>query len=474
MEKYPSISKRLNEPYNTIKDDTPLSHMYTIREVTEHAMEISDDLLADEINATRKPNPKSAMKKKMGKQVVGESCTPKKSLKIRIKQRKSTPTTPIPPIDDVERYYLIEATQLSLVVAKTAKKYEAQPNVALVESKILEEDVEKLVDGEEESDDDDFANTIILSYEDPAKTAKEYDAQPNVALVESKILEKDVEKLVDVEEEFDDDDFADTMILSYEDPSTRLELRSRKENLGEIVDDDKTYVDKNDDPKDDDDNDNDDDDHNDHALIRTRKMDKAHAKELTNIDVPMSDAPSQPTSSHHTHLKGIVVECVEDKIVTSTTNELVKDNLPWLMVDAVKKEREQSKAEVLALISQEFAAHAPKITEELFKIHMKNTVFNVHPTSCASTASIPDLQQQLYLKMKYDLQSQVADSKLWNFLNVKYEMYSASTDSCRFDAFHKQDHDNHPDDDALPEGEKSAKRQKTSRGSKSASGSSSK
>ncbi|GKC94104.1 hypothetical protein Tco_1159546 [Tanacetum coccineum] len=49
MEKYPSISKRLNEPYNTIKDDTPLSHMYTIREVIEHAMEILDDLLADEI-----------------------------------------------------------------------------------------------------------------------------------------------------------------------------------------------------------------------------------------------------------------------------------------------------------------------------------------------------------------------------------------------------------------------------------------
>nr|GEW71866.1 hypothetical protein [Tanacetum cinerariifolium] len=101
--------------------------------------------------------------------------------------------------------------------------------------------------------------------------------------------------------------------------------------------------------------------------------------------------------------------------------------------NVVKKEREQLKAEVHALISQEFAAHAPKIIKEIFRIHMQNTVLIVHPNSSASTASILDLQQ-LYLKMKSDLQS--------------------------------QDHDDHPDNDALHEGEKSAKMKKTSRGSK--------
>ncbi|GKG35609.1 hypothetical protein Tco_0440763, partial [Tanacetum coccineum] len=46
----------------------------------------------------------------------------------------------------------------------------------------------------------------------------------------------------------------------------------------------------------------------------TRRMDKAHAKELTDTDVPMPDALSQPTSSRHTHLKGIIAECAEDKV----------------------------------------------------------------------------------------------------------------------------------------------------------------
>ncbi|GJU30772.1 hypothetical protein Tco_1174361 [Tanacetum coccineum] len=207
MEKYPSIPKRLNEPYNSIKDYTPLCHMYTTREVIVRAIEILDNLGRSSNNSTklvestqgttRTPNHKLAKKNKKGKQSVGESNTPKKSLKIRIKQRKYTPTAPLPPLNDVERDNLIEATQLSL--------------------DILEEDVEKQVEGEEE---------------------------------------------------YDDDEFMDIMILSYEDSSTRLELRSHKENSEEIVFDD----DKHDDAKNDDDDNDDDDDHNAHALIITRRM----------------------------------------------------------------------------------------------------------------------------------------------------------------------------------------------------------
>ncbi|GJW26218.1 hypothetical protein Tco_0040029 [Tanacetum coccineum] len=98
---------------------------------------------------------------------------------------------------------------------------------------------------------------------------------------------------------------------------------------------------------------------------------------------------------------------------------------------------------------------------------MKNTVLNVHPTTSTSTTTTSDLQQQLYLKMKLDLQSQVADPELWNALKAKYEKSSASTNSCRYDAFCKRDHEDHPGDDAPPKEEKSAKRQKTSRSSKS-------
>ncbi|GKD91617.1 hypothetical protein Tco_1367124, partial [Tanacetum coccineum] len=126
------------------------------------------------------------------------------------------------------------------------------------------------------------------------------------------------------------------------------------------------------------------------------------------------------------------------KIASNATNDLIEDNLPRIVANAVKKERESSQAVVPTLISQEFVAHAPKIIEELFRIHMQNTVLNVHPTTSASTATTTsdlqqqlylnmvlnvhpttsastattttsDLQQQLYLKMKSDLQAQVDD-----------------------------------------------------------------
>ncbi|GJV16737.1 hypothetical protein Tco_1362060 [Tanacetum coccineum] len=104
------------------------------------------------------------------------------------------------------------------------------------------------------------------------------------------------------------------------------------------------------------------------------------------------------------------------KLTVSTTNDLMKESLPKMVNDVVTQERESAQA--------------------------INTVLNVHPTTSASTATTTsDLQQQLYMKMKSDLQAQVVDPEN--------------------DAFCKRDHDEHQGDDALPEGEKSMKRQKT-------------
>ncbi|GJR19600.1 hypothetical protein Tco_0968127 [Tanacetum coccineum] len=129
------------------------------------------------------------------------------------------------------------------------------------------------------------------------------------------------------------------------------------------------------------------------------------------------------------------------KIASNATNDQIEDNLPRIIADDVKKEREASQATVPPLISKEFADHAPKIIEELFKIHMKNNVINVHPITSTSTATTPTV----------------------------FEDEDRSSSS---NAFRKRDHDDHLEDDAPPKGEKRVKRQKTSRGSKSASRSS--
>nr|GEY50505.1 hypothetical protein [Tanacetum cinerariifolium] len=58
------------------------------------------------------------------------------------------------------------------------------------------------------------------------------------------------------------------------------------------------------------------------------------------------------------------------KIPLNATNDLIDDNLPWIVANVVKKEREALQVPVPTLISQEIAAHAPKIIKELFKSHM--------------------------------------------------------------------------------------------------------
>nr|GEV46547.1 hypothetical protein [Tanacetum cinerariifolium] len=180
----------------------------------------------------RTPNPVDVQKRKRKeKQVVKETSSPKKSLKIKIRQQKPISITHLPPSDDQERDYLIEATQLSLALDKIAKVYEEQQNVAAVKKQMLEDDVEKLVDEDEESNGTEFADTILFS----------------------------------------DDDFDDS-----------LNPKSHKENLDKNDNDDE----KKDDKKDDDDDDNDDDDdHGDHALIRTRGI-KEKVNEALKYIVP--------------------------------------------------------------------------------------------------------------------------------------------------------------------------------------------
>ncbi|GKG57281.1 hypothetical protein Tco_0584707, partial [Tanacetum coccineum] len=72
-------------------------------------------------------------------------------------------TTPIPPpSDDRERDEIDEATLLSLALHKTAKIVEEQENVAKVQEKLLEKDVEKIVEGEdEESYASEFADSVF-------------------------------------------------------------------------------------------------------------------------------------------------------------------------------------------------------------------------------------------------------------------------------------------------------------------------
>nr|GEU78872.1 hypothetical protein [Tanacetum cinerariifolium] len=273
---------------------------------------------------------------------------------------------------------------------------------------------------------DDIIEATQLSLAE-AKNAKVYEEQQNVALVKNKILEEDVEKLVEGDDESSGDEIANTMVLSDEDSDDRIEPGSHKENLEEIVDDDeKNDDDKHNDAKIDENKDND-DNHTNHSLIKNRKI--GSSKIMTEKMQTRISLTLDPLELTYLWTRQVgIVEKVNEALreiapqpATSATNDLNKDNLLWLVTNDVKKEIEQSKVVVPALISQEFATHAPKVIEKLFKIHMQNIVLNVHPTSSTSTA--------------------------------KFEKPSDSIDSCRYDAFRKHDHDDHPSDGAPQEGE---------------------
>nr|GEV77012.1 hypothetical protein [Tanacetum cinerariifolium] len=178
---------KLKEYYHSIKDDIPLVSVYTTGNVIVQGKLISDAFLTDHIRVTEEykeyekvivgvyvptvqpqpveftqgtirtpgahmtPTPTTIVgdvfqKKRKRKQVAEETSSPKPSLKIRVKQNKLS-TTPIPPpSDDKERDEIAEATQMSLALHKTAKIAEEQENVAIVQNKLMYEDIEKIVD----------------------------------------------------------------------------------------------------------------------------------------------------------------------------------------------------------------------------------------------------------------------------------------------------------------------------------------
>ncbi|GJW06766.1 hypothetical protein Tco_1569189, partial [Tanacetum coccineum] len=287
-------------------------------------------------------------------------------------------------------------------------------------------------------------------------TSNANSEQENMAKVQDKILEDDVEKIVEGEdEESYASEFADSVFLNdEEDSGTRLEPGSHNENPKTVDDDDEEE--KKDDKKDDDDN----DDYDDHAPLRNKVT--CSLEELTATVSPTPTTTSQDRSkskhisSKYKHIRGALHRICRRR----ATNDLIEDNLKSIVDNNVIQERDSLQAEVPALISKEFADHAPKIIEELFKTHMKNNVITVHPTTSTSTATITsaDLKQQLYLKMKRNLQDQSNDLELWDVLKRKFEKSSTSHTSCRNDAFCKRDHDNHQEDNAPPKGEKRAKR----------------
>ncbi|GKA18525.1 hypothetical protein Tco_0698440 [Tanacetum coccineum] len=268
------------------------------------------------------------------------------------------------------------------------------------------------------------------------KTALAAEARENVAKVQEKLLEEDIEKIVEGEEEESyASAFADLVSQYDKDINTRIEPGSHKEHP-ETVDDNDDVDDKVEEKKDDNDDDNDDDDnddHTNHTLIKEQVTSKpgSHKEHSETVDddddvddkvEEKKDDNDDDDSDDHT----------DHTLIKDQTSELLKKEVPRMINDAINKDREIATSNVPELISR-FVAHAPRIIEELFKTHVKDTVLNVHPPANTSieTTTTADLITTLF----------------------KDKIKSSSSI-----------HDAHHGNDGPPKGEKRTQRQKISKG----------
>ncbi|GJS93588.1 hypothetical protein Tco_0800556 [Tanacetum coccineum] len=449
MKKLPSIPLRLEEDYHSIKDDISLVSVYTTGNATVRGMLIPDEFLTDDIRATEeyKEYAKEYVRNKKRKQVAGETSSPRKSIKVTIKQKKPGTTSIPPPSDDKEREDIDEATLISLALHKTAITVEAQDNVAKVQEKIFEEDSSKLVDGEdEESYASKFAYSMFQDYDDDS---------------ENKIDPRSHKEHPETVDDGDD------------------------ENENKKKDDKKDDEKRDDDEKKDDTKDKDNGDHIDHTLVGTQeagsleikkeKMQtpipspskslrknlsskKTHSKELTDFITPSTATSSKAQrkkrhiSSKYEHIPGTIFRMCwqQGYMIQGMEKKYVTNSELWKVHGKADK--------VLHEVIPQIASRA---IDDLIKNNLKRVVAD----------TIIQERDAFQAEIKQLIPA------LWDVLKRKFEKSSTSTTSCRDDAFRPHYHDDHQEDDAPPEREKRSKRQKTSKSlkcSKSARGSSSK
>ncbi|GJX38379.1 hypothetical protein Tco_0251682 [Tanacetum coccineum] len=112
-------------------------------------------------SAPRSPNLQNTLKKKK-ESGTRELSVPKNPLKIKIRRRQSDPKAPILTVEQIDLDNMTMAQLLSYTLAKSTQEAYAQVNVKLVEQHLLDEDVNKIVEGDNAIDDE-FTDTVLLS-----------------------------------------------------------------------------------------------------------------------------------------------------------------------------------------------------------------------------------------------------------------------------------------------------------------------
>ncbi|GKD03906.1 hypothetical protein Tco_1178880, partial [Tanacetum coccineum] len=301
---------------------------------------------------------------------AGESS----SRRITIKRKKqSTPSIP-PPGDDRERDAIAKATLLSLALHKTALLAEAQEKIAKVQEKLDEEEIDKLVDGDDndESSTSAFADFVLNddgddtgsklepgSHKEHPEHVFDDNEQENDEAIEK---EKEVVKIV---KETNVDDEMNKKDKENEEDVTKKEVVDMSGSQEIRKDQMQTPI---------------------PSSIRSPRNDlsldktilEEFADTVTQTTATSSKTPSTIISQKKSfnpkirclpgsiagmcRRRGLIRSHIKTKFITREFfGEKIKE-----VIQHLKKDREVSPVDISGMVSKEFAAHGPKLIEELF------------------------------------------------------------------------------------------------------------
>ncbi|GJU09749.1 hypothetical protein Tco_1132145 [Tanacetum coccineum] len=357
MNKFPEIPKRIREDYHSIKDDIPLEIRATddFKEYETGFMNV--DVLMNQLQpdvstqgthrstprAHRTPTLTASPQGKKRKQSAGESSSPQQSHKITIRRKRQSTTSIPPPGDDKERDEVAEATILSLTLHKTDLPAKAQENIAKVQEKLDEEEIEKMVEG----DEDEYTRKEPEIHKENLKNVNDDDVEivkekkDDVEFEKEKKDDVEIEKgkkAEETEKDKNDDNVEKTDEIVMEknvvdDVKGSMEIRKEQKQ---------TPIPS---PT--------------RSLRNVSSFNKTIYEELTTV--------VSPTTATTSKIREVLNHCnkvVPDKTFAKTS-EMIKQEMPRLVNLAVNKDHEVDPINAKEMIANEFATHGPKMIEEL-------------------------------------------------------------------------------------------------------------
>ncbi|GJW77665.1 hypothetical protein Tco_0139347 [Tanacetum coccineum] len=364
MTTYPEISRRVCDKYHNLEHDETVESIFNSgKNKVGVGIKIPSWTITDEMkrtkhyrmttNALRTPNPDVN---------DGESSAQQKStvIRLRIPSRRSTrltSPTPILTTTEAEDIILQDTIQLSIAEQKSYDEFKAKQNVEKVKEHLIAEEIEKLIDGSENVENDEIDNSISNSLNNPG-TRIEPRSHKESPYVEINDVVQPVNVIKEDEESVEDD---------YE-----LKRREKRKHVEETRNKPSHTTTR-------------------YPWIHSTLMssDTKKLQELTVTDpTPLFSTPSSSSSKLSATQRlvslfkpktGHIMEESLPKMVDDRVKELTKKQVSLYVVDGLIMERKQSQANVAKMIADAIQQEHENLRAEISS-QINNVITNHIPS----------------------------------------------------------------------------------------------